>query len=297
MFIKDHENNIHSSEVCLQTLVFHKVSVCFYSLAPMRNKCVYAVSVPFLVVLLFVFSSECWTWVSSAVTIQDKKASPIWHSAWNIRVRGWCARWVSQSLTIGHKNDRRASSSELLAHCDAEGEARLSQRVTAVETWVHRFEPQTQRSKTRNSTDRAYTTCLSLVQGCTSGWRLCGKIGFDSWVNIYCGKNMGHYFLDNPHRWEDNIKMEFKEVVCEDDDWIQLVQNRSTLYRAGNLLLSWASISFSRCTCMSLDCGGGGSVTWYLHVMGLGFCVRGLRTDYPNQVEGLLFVFFCLQLW
>jgi hypothetical protein len=44
-----------------------------------------------------------------------------------------------------------------LAHFEAEGEALLSQLVTAVETWVHRFEPQTKRSKTRNSTDRAYT--------------------------------------------------------------------------------------------------------------------------------------------
>jgi hypothetical protein len=51
--------------------------------------------------------------------------------------------------------------------------------------------------------------CFSLAQGCRSGRRLCGKIEFGekphlnmlfSWllINIYCRKNMGHYFLGNP---------------------------------------------------------------------------------------------------
>jgi hypothetical protein len=49
----------HSSEkVCLQTLFFHKVSIHSYSLAPMRNKCVYTLSVPCLGLLLFVSGSE-----------------------------------------------------------------------------------------------------------------------------------------------------------------------------------------------------------------------------------------------
>jgi hypothetical protein len=36
-------------------------------------------------------------------------------------------------------------------------EAFLSRIVTANETWVHHFEPETKRSRTRNGTDRAYT--------------------------------------------------------------------------------------------------------------------------------------------
>jgi hypothetical protein len=77
--LKNHENNTYSSEkVCLQTLFFHKVSVHFYSLASMKNKCVCTLWAPFLVLLLFVYGSKRWTQVSSAVTIRDKKAS---HSA------------------------------------------------------------------------------------------------------------------------------------------------------------------------------------------------------------------------
>jgi hypothetical protein len=55
---KNHENNTDSSEVCLQTLFFHTVSFHFYSLAPTRNKCVYALSVPSLVLLVCVSSAE-----------------------------------------------------------------------------------------------------------------------------------------------------------------------------------------------------------------------------------------------
>jgi hypothetical protein len=28
------------------------------------------------------------------------------------------------------------------------------------------------------------------------------------------------------HRWEDNIKMDLKEIECEDVDWIHLAQGR-----------------------------------------------------------------------
>jgi hypothetical protein len=66
----------YSSEVCLQTLFSHKVSVNCYSLAPMTNKCVYALSVPFLVLLLSASGSRWRTKISSAVTIRDRKASP-----------------------------------------------------------------------------------------------------------------------------------------------------------------------------------------------------------------------------
>jgi predicted Ser/Thr protein kinase len=37
------------------------------------------------------------------------------------------------------------------------GEAFLSQIVTADETWIHNFERETNRSRTRNGTNRAYT--------------------------------------------------------------------------------------------------------------------------------------------
>jgi hypothetical protein len=50
---KNYENNTCSGEkVYLQTLFSHKVSIHFYSLAPMRNKCVYVLSVIFLVLLM-----------------------------------------------------------------------------------------------------------------------------------------------------------------------------------------------------------------------------------------------------
>jgi hypothetical protein len=45
-------------KVCLQTVFFHKVFVHFYSLGPMTNKGVYALLVPFLVLLLFVSGSK-----------------------------------------------------------------------------------------------------------------------------------------------------------------------------------------------------------------------------------------------
>jgi hypothetical protein len=51
-----------------------------------------------------------------------------------------CAPW---SLTVEHKTNRKAVYSEFLAHFEAERETFLSQIVTAVETWVHHFEPET----------------------------------------------------------------------------------------------------------------------------------------------------------
>jgi hypothetical protein len=29
------------------------------------------------------------------------------------------------------------------------------------------------------------------------------------------------------HRWEDNIKMELKEIGCENENWILIAQNRT----------------------------------------------------------------------
>jgi len=40
-------------------------------------------------------------------------------------------------------------------------------------------------------------------------------------------------------RWEDSTKMNLKEIGCEDVDWIQMVQDGSTLvgsYKHGNEL-------------------------------------------------------------
>jgi hypothetical protein len=28
------------------------------------------------------------------------------------------------------------------------------------------------------------------------------------------------------HRWEDNFRISIREIVCEDVDWILLIQNR-----------------------------------------------------------------------
>jgi hypothetical protein len=43
-----------------------------------------------------------------------------------------------------------------LTHFEAEGEDFLFWIVTADETWVHHFELETKRSRTRNGIDRAY---------------------------------------------------------------------------------------------------------------------------------------------
>jgi len=58
-------------------------------------------------------------------------------------------------------------------------------------------------------------------------------------------------------RWEDNIKMDLKEIGCEDLDWIEQKQDRDQWqalvnmvmnlwipWKAGNSLTSWESISF-----------------------------------------------------
>jgi hypothetical protein len=67
---ENHENNTYSSEKdCLQTLFSNKVSVHFYSLVQTSNNCVYTLSVPCLILLLFVSSVKWWNQVSSAVAI------------------------------------------------------------------------------------------------------------------------------------------------------------------------------------------------------------------------------------
>ena len=44
---------------------------------------------------------------------------------------------------------------------------------------------------------------------------------------VLVGKPEGKRPFGRPrHRWEDNIKMDLKEVECGDMDWIDLTQNR-----------------------------------------------------------------------
>ena len=43
----------------------------------------------------------------------------------------------------------------------------------------------------------------------------------------FVGKPEGKIPLARPRcRWEDNIKMDFQEVGCEDMDWIELAQDK-----------------------------------------------------------------------
>jgi hypothetical protein len=45
--------------------------------------------------------------------------------------------------------------------------------------------------------------------------------------NILVGRAEGRRPLGRPrHRWEDNIKMDLREIGFEDVDWIQLAQDR-----------------------------------------------------------------------
>jgi nicotinamide mononucleotide adenylyltransferase len=56
-----------------------------------------------------------------------------------------CIRWVPWSLTVKHKTERKAISSKLLARFQVQEQTFLSWIVTADETWVHHFEPETKR--------------------------------------------------------------------------------------------------------------------------------------------------------
>ena len=41
------------------------------------------------------------------------------------------------------------------------------------------------------------------------------------------GKPEGKRFLGRPiHRWEDNIKMDLREMGCDPGDWIALAEDR-----------------------------------------------------------------------
>ena len=55
------------------------------------------------------------------------------------------SRWIPRMLTIDHKIQRKAISSELLQRFETDGEAFLSRIITGDESWVHHFAPETKR--------------------------------------------------------------------------------------------------------------------------------------------------------
>jgi hypothetical protein len=57
--------------------------------------------------------------------------------------------------------------------------------------------------------------------------RACGTYGESRDANrVLVGKRQGRRPLERPrHRWEDNVKMDFREVGCG-MDWIDLAQDR-----------------------------------------------------------------------
>jgi len=83
-----------------------------------------------------------------------------------------------------------------------------------------------------------------------------------SLCRVLVGKPKGRRPLGRPRRrWEDNIKMDLKEVGCGVMDWIELAQNRDRWralvnavmnlrvpQNAGNFLTSCKLVSFSRRT-------------------------------------------------
>jgi hypothetical protein len=58
--------------------------------------------------------------------------------------------------------------------------------------------------------------------------RTCSTNGESSCsYRVLVGKPEGRRTFGTPrHRWEDNIKMDLREVGCGDTDWICLAQNR-----------------------------------------------------------------------
>ena len=56
-----------------------------------------------------------------------------------------CACWVPCLLTEGHKDQRKAITSELLQRYRHEGDDFLLCIVTSDESWFHHFEPETKR--------------------------------------------------------------------------------------------------------------------------------------------------------
>jgi hypothetical protein len=82
---------------------------------------------------------------------------------------------------------------------------------------------------------------------------------------VLVGKPEGKTPLGRPgHRWEDNIRMDLKEMGCDGMDWIGLAQDRDRWRalmnvvmnlrvpsNAGNFLTSCELVSFSRRTLLN----------------------------------------------
>jgi hypothetical protein len=59
------------------------------------------------------------------------------------------------------------------------------------------------------------------------GWAFSSDGEVRGVYRILVGKPEGKRSLVRPrHKWEDNIKMDLKEVRCGGMDWIELAQNR-----------------------------------------------------------------------
>ena len=60
---------------------------------------------------------------------------------------------------------------------------------------------------------------------------------YKSTHKILGGKPDGKRPLGRPKcRWEDNIKLDVREVGCDERDWIEVVQDRVQLRKDGNEL-------------------------------------------------------------
>jgi hypothetical protein len=82
---------------------------------------------------------------------------------------------------------------------------------------------------------------------------------------VLAGKPEGRRPLGRPrHRWEDNIRLDFREVGCGCEDWMELAQDRDRWRalvsavinirvpeNAGNFLTSCRPVSFSRRTLLN----------------------------------------------
>jgi len=57
---------------------------------------------------------------------------------------------------------------------------------------------------------------------------------------VLVGKPEGKGSIGRPrNRWEDNIKMDLKEVGCGDMDWIELAHNRDRWQVLGNVVMNF----------------------------------------------------------
>jgi hypothetical protein len=56
---------------------------------------------------------------------------------------------------------------------------------------------------------------------------------------FWLGKPEGKRPLGRPrHRWEDNIKVDFQDVVCEGMDWIGVAQDMNMLWAIVNAVMN-----------------------------------------------------------